>query len=326
MTAKWEAIETFSIESATGNNLLYANGHQSIRLRIGIKVVDINNRPVAVSEKERLTIKLVNYHGGKEIKYRDPNETAPLNSREGEWDWSIANIGDYSYFPAPGSRSLSAVGGLSANTAYIDVYVRSISQVPATFSVRITREDGVPFESRNKSGGSVELRPVRPPVHRVADYQFEKVTIHPDVGMSGFKNQLAGLHYYRFGLAVAGENLEFKHVTLSPGGLLADRSIVFPGRVGVGIVGYTQPDSLVITWPHVPHGGPRDLILWKPRPRPGQILFVRAELEGSYGARLNSPVRKTRYDRCSIDARDVYGNRHQMTMRFDPKSNDPQLV
>ncbi|WP_426118562.1 hypothetical protein [Pseudomonas sp. DSP3-2-2] len=323
MTAMWNQIDTFSIESATGNNTLYANGRQSIKVRVAVKVVDVNNKPVILTDRERSTITLVNFHGGKEIKYRDARMTSPVDSQYGDWDWSLTKIGGFSYFPANGAQTQGQSDGSgtqASGTYYVDIYVRSISQTPITLAVRIKRDDGISFDSLEFTSGRLELQPVPRPVYGLSQYRLDKVTVKQwpknVTGLSG----LVALFYHRLVFVTGGENLQFKSVSLSPDGLYAHPDFdVYQASV----VGFTEPGNNQISYLY-PHAAmPSKLEL---SPAPGEIFFVETGLAGKSAGDIYQAASKKDTLACTVNAVDVYGNLHQINMRFQTNNSwQPEL-
>lgn len=327
MTANWESIETFTIESATGNNNLYANGRQCIRVRMAIKAIDINSQSVELTKKERLSITLVNFHGGAPLKYTSPESSQPLVSTTGkECDWSIQNIGGYEYFPSPNPRTLTVSQDVAlaqnSDTDYIDFYIRTVDANPLTVAARITREDGKEFYSRNMDGGLFVLRPVRPTLYRASDYHLEKTVIVPHRNL-GTRGGSAYLDYYRFGLNT-DRNLQFRTVTCAPGGLHGD---VGPGftHSDAGMVGYVRPGQKTINYlfplKYVSSALQGDARL-------GEILFTNTYVAAGSGYYFETLRGRTPVLRSSVTAIDEYGNVHQVQLRFkdNRRHGDIELV
>jgi hypothetical protein len=311
MTATWNQTDTFSIESATSNNNLYANGRQSIKVRIAIKVADVNNKPATLSDRERSSIRLVNFHGGKEIKFRDANTTSPVDPKDGDWDWSRVNIGDYQYFPVQGSFSKEGdgSGSLASDTYYVDAYVRCVSQTPITLGVQIKRDDGQLFESVG-GNGRLELSPVSPPVYNQSKYQLEKVTITESPGNLTGRSGLFALHYYRLVFVTPKESLQFKSVSLNPGGIY----FFAPNWGDLGYLGgFTQPGSRQISYLYTHAVMPSQLELI---PAPGEIIFVEAGVVGGPAVTIYKGASGKTTPSCIVSAMDVYGNSHQINLRF----------
>lgn len=326
MTANWEAIETFTVESATGNNNLYANGRQCIKVRMAIKAIDINSQPVELTEKERLSITLVNFHGGKPLKYTPPESSWPLDATKGEqWDWSIQNIGGYEHFPSgPRTSSVSdeVVRTQSFDTAYIDFYMRTVDVNPLTVAARITREDGKEFYSRTMDGGLLVLSPIKPTPYGTSDYHLEKTVIVPRRNL-GTGGGIAYLDYYQFGLN-ADRTLRFRTVTCAPGGLHGD---VGPGFTdsAAGMVGYVRPGQKTINYLFPLNYVSPDL---QGDARSGKILFTNTYVAAGSGKYFPALVGRTPVFRASIKAIDEYGNVHQLQLRFkdNQRYGDIELV
>lgn len=325
MAVNWETLEQFTVESATGNNNLYANGRQSIKVRLGIKVLDRNSQPVALTEKERLSITLVNFHGGAALPYRDPWANDSLDPANGKWDWSIQNIGDYNHFPSSGPRAQSPSAELprasSGETAYIDLYVRTVDLNPLTLSARITREDGEQFYSREMGEGALLLAPVRVPTYRASDYTMEKFVIVP---ARPIKGGVGSLDYYKFGLAASGSPLGFRDVTCSPGGLHGD---IGPGwtTAAADMVGYVKPGHKVINY-LFPLKYVDPTMTWEPRSE--QIVFAKTYVQARDGYYFEELRGRTAVLRTNIRATDEYGNVHLLTLRFkdNKRSGDLEFV
>lgn len=312
---KWNSLETFSLESATGNSNVYANGRQSIKLRLAIKAIDINNDHVALSESERLSITLVNYHGGQPLKYRDPNDTSPLDTTHGRWDWSIANIGEYHFYPSSGPRALSVEPSVqstvSASADYVDLYVRTVDLNPLTMAVEITRDDGEKFYSRLSQDGSFQVRPERPTAYRTSDYRLEEIIL-PEIRRPSSSAGLTMRFCYRLELVGTGRNLEFRSIEALPGGL--------HGNVGGGfeleaaeMVGYARPGESHINYLFNISYLPTTLEV---NPGPGEIYLVRAHVFAGQG-RYFGVLRGRRPVAMSvIKAIDEYGNEHPLRLRF----------
>lgn len=331
MTATWESVEVFSIESVTGGNKLYANGRQSIMLRIGIKVIDIQGNPVALTERERLSLTLVDYHGVKNnaLVYRKPEDATPVDQSKGDWDWSIMNIGNYQFFPFQSGRSsFSSDSGSSPQgdrTEYIHFYARTVSSLPLTMSVRITRDDGTVFESRDANGGSFEVRPEKPRNYAASDYQFQKIIHQPYTQNDNWAkvHGLVGVTYYQFGLVVGGERVEFKSIDVSPGGLHS-RTFGWFDDSGASLVGFTHPGKDSINYLHHHTLLPAKV---QATVLPGQVYFVQSVLHGRPSWEFNKPTRKPEVKRCKVSAVDVYGNTHPLVLKTEGiLYNDPELV
>jgi len=325
MTANWESIETFSVTSATGNNNLYANGKQSIKVRVGIKVLDRNAQPVALTEKERLTITLINDHGGAELTYRDPfSYSSPLDPAKGQWDWSIQNIGEYNHFPSSGGRASSAPEALSSassfETAYIDLYVRTVDLNPLTLSVRITREDGREFFSREEESGVLALVPVRAPTYRPSDYKLEKYVIVPVRRIDDGRGGVGYLDYYQLELR-SNPSLEFRNLTCSPGGLHGDIGPSWEHEAA-DMVGYVEPGRSVINYLFPLQYISRKL-QWDPRP--GQIIFAKTYVQARDGRFFGELRGRVAVLRTRIVATDEYGNVHRVSLRFQDNQRSGEL-
>lgn len=329
MTGHWNATEIFALETATGNNNVYANGRQSIRVRMTIKVIDINGEPAVLSEKERRSITLVNFHGNAELTYHDTWSSSPLNPAKGKWDWSVQNNGGYSYFPSSGALTLSTdqevARAQTSDEAYIDFYLRTVDVTPFTVSARITRDDGTVFYSRNMAGGALLLSPVRPKSYRPADYYLEEVVIAPHRYIDGSKGQfgVGHLSYFRFGL---NENpgLAFRDITCSPGGLHGD---IGPGwtNEAATMVGYVKPGQKNINYLFpLLYVDPQ--LKWEPRP--GQILFTKTYVQAQPRRYFSQLLGRTAVLNTSLSATDEYGNVHQLSLRFknNQRSGDIELV
>ncbi|OCR22898.1 hypothetical protein AFK24_21955 [Pseudomonas syringae] len=241
--------------------------------------------------------------------------TSPVDSQFGDWDWSLANIGNFSYFPAQGASTpvqSDGSGTQVSGTYYLDVYVRSVSQTPITLGVRIQRDDGETFDSLTRSGGSLELKPVVPPVYDLSKYQLEKVIIKPWPRNLTKLSGLVALSYHRFVFVTGGESLQFKSVSLSPDGLYAHPL----GDVLVAsVVGFTEPGSSQIS-----HGYPHALLPSRLElsPARGEFYFVEIGLVDKPAVEIYRAASKKVNLSCLITALDVYGNLHQVNMRFDP--------
>lgn len=289
MTAKWISLETFTVESAAGGSRLFWNGRQCVKLRVAIKAVDINNRPVAPTQREIDSIKLVNYHGGRAIKYRAPDFFGPVAPQDG-WDWSHVKAGDFDYFPTAPGRMVDEKGEQrSGNTHYKDFYVRTVSQEPLTISLTMERDDGVGFDSRKHEPGNITLTPQRPPAYIPANYRFERVhTTSTDGGT---------LDYFPFVLVDSGVNIEFREFRVSGTGVSQ--------RVGLDgmITGYTPPGSVTISY-RSGGGydyGPKKINGITPPPgQPGVVSFRKHRL---FPHAIPSET---------VHAIDMYGNDHKV--------------
>ncbi|MBC3953212.1 hypothetical protein [Pseudomonas folii] len=300
MTVTWNDIETFTVESATGNNRLYRNGRQSLKVRVAIKVIDINSRPVKLTENERLSLTLINTHGGGELKYRSLETDRPLDPKDGEWDWSIANIGQYEYFPTARAQTLALSSDvpmpMSSDTAYIHFYVRSISQIPMTIGVRITRDDGTVFTSVNKTDGKLVVTPVSLPTYQPSHYRFD--IIHT------MKLGVGALDYIPIELVDNGLNIEFRQIEVKPVGVAHWAG---GDKVRVGMVsGYTQPGSLTIVFPDL-KGTVAPRVVTGITARKGQPAII------SFRQRNLVPEKVSL---ATITAIDMFGNSHPLRIKI----------
>ncbi|MCQ3002808.1 hypothetical protein NLO98_23965 [Pseudomonas syringae] len=328
MTANWESFEIFTIESATGNNKLYANGRQTIHVRTAIKVLDINHQPVKLTSKERSSITLVNYHSGRVLKYTDQGSTSPLDpSGVHKWDYSRLNIGGYEHFPSSGvnvahAPELEEIGTHSFDKVYNNFFVRTVDLNPIKLRARITRDDGQEFFSTDLGDASFTLAPVRPTSQNVSDYTLEKTVIVPrrDLGYSG---GVAWLYYYELRLKTA-PNLLFREVTCAPGGMHGDTG---PGweLYSADMIGCVSPGQTVIKY-LFPLKYVDTALKWDARP--GKVLFTNTYVLAGSGYYFSTLVGKKAVLSCSVTAIDEYGNVHRFRLRFEngARFGDLQLV
>lgn len=307
MNAKWNSLETFTVESAAGGGRLFWNGRQCVKLRVAIKATDINNHPVALSKREVSTITLVNYHGGGQIKYRAPDYFGPVEPRDG-WDWSRVKAGDFDYFPTATSRIQPADEEplpRSGNTQYVEFFVRAASQEPLTLSLTVERDDGVRFDSRGSDLGNITLTPYRPTTYLASQYKF-------DIAHT-VKESTWTLDYVPFVLNDNGVNIEFREFSVSPVGVSYHAG---GDKVRVGMVsGYTAPGSVVIVYPMSMPGSPKQVSGVTPaKGQPGLVSF------------RDRGISPAKIKNATVKAVDMYGNNHEVSVRIvDPERVDGRL-
>ncbi|MCD5979509.1 hypothetical protein ALP94_02334 [Pseudomonas savastanoi pv. glycinea] len=310
MAEKWVSLETFTVVSAAGGGRLFWNGLQAVKLRVAIKAVDINNHPVVLSEKELRSIKLVNHHGGAAIHYREPlpGLPSPVSSQHG-WDWSRVNPYGYDYVPTSSQQlAYEEPSVKSRNTHYVDLYVRTVRQVPLTVSLTVERDDGIQFDSRGHGEGNMTITPLRPTTYPVDRYKFEIVHTM-EVGRWG------RLDYIPLVLNDNGVNIEFRSISVSPVGVGYHAGSATVTRVGM-VSGSMGPGINSIMYPHPrPPGAPASVTGITPvRGQPAIVTFRDRWL--SPGKVKNA----------TITAIDMYGNSHTLRFRIvNPERVDGRL-
>ncbi len=310
MTERWVALETFTVVSAAGGGRLFWNGLQAVKLRVAIKAVDINNNPVVLTEKELRSIKLVNHHGGAAIHYRRPVSGKPQPVRqEHGWDWSDANLDGYDYVPTSSQQlAYEEPSVKSRNTHYVDLYVRTVRQVPLTVSLTVERDDGIQFDSRGHGEGNMTITPLRPTTYTVDKYRFEIVHTM-ELGT------WARLDYIPLVLNDNGVNIEFRSISVSPVGVGYHAGSATVTRVGM-ISGYMAPGVNRITY-----------LLPRPPDAPTSVTGI-TPLRGqpaivTFRDRWLSPGK---VKNATITAIDMYGNSHTLRFRIvSPERVDGRL-
>lgn len=309
MTERWVSLETFTVVSAAGGGRLFWNGLQAVKLRVAIKAVDINNHPVVLTEKELRSIKLVNHHGGAAIHYRQPWPVfpGPVSSQHG-WDWSHVNPDGYDYVPTSSQQTANEEASVkSRNTHYVDLFVRTVRQVPLTVSLTIERDDGIQFDSRGHGEGHITITPLRPTTYTVDKYRFESVHTM-ELGRWG------RLDYIPLVLNDNGVNIEFRRFNVSPVGVGYHAG---GDKVRVGMVsGFMVPGINSIIYPSPPQpGAPTSVTGITPiKGQPAVVTFRDRWL--SPGKVKNS----------TITAIDMYGNSHILRFRIvSPEQVDGRL-
>ncbi|MCD5989107.1 hypothetical protein KDX30_14440 [Pseudomonas sp. CDFA 553] len=310
MTERWVSLETFKVVSAAGGGRLFWNGLQAVKLRVAIKALDVNLEPVALTQTELDSIKLVNHHGGAAIHYQIPlpGLPRPVSSQHG-WDWSHVNPYGYDYVPTSSQQLANEEASVKDRyTYYVDLFVRTVRQEPLTVSLTVNRDDGEQFDSRGLIEGDMTITPLRPTTYTVDKYRFEVVHTM-ELGQWG------KLDYIPLVLNDNGVNIEFRSISVSPVGVGYHAGSSTVTRVGM-VSGYMGPGINSIIYPSPrPPGAPASVTGITPvRGQPALITFRDRWL--SPGKVKNA----------TITAIDMYGNSHVLRFRIvNPERVDGRL-
>ncbi|MCQ2992871.1 hypothetical protein NLO88_12290 [Pseudomonas syringae] len=293
-TAKWENLKQFKIEASSGSDRLFRNGRQQVELRITLEAIDINLDPVPLSDQELASVRLVEYHGEKEIPQQG-----------GKWNYGVKRDTQYRFYPLGRSRSASDYAeAFAAPPAteqlinYRQFYITTTADSPLRVAVKITRDDGEVFFSSPGNDGSVTLTPIEVPAYRAEDYTFKPIPMYE-----------GSIDCIPFVLNSGGTNIEFRQFSVSPASVVKGK---WTGNIIYGLThsGYTEPGQSGI------HYGEGIFHLVKDLEsefiKVGQPVVVRMH----YGWPVPKSVAPRPEGWARIEAVDMYGNSHALSLRF----------
>ena len=296
--AKWEGLRVFTVEVASGTDRLFSNGRQQVELRIAIEANDVNATPVPLSDRELASLRLVEYHGGKEI---------PL--RGAKWSYAFTRATEYRYYPSNRSRSVGSdldafVAPFTAgqHTTYRHLYVMTTADAPLRIAAKITRDDGEEFVSSAAQDGSVTLIPVELPSYRTEDYTLKAAPIYLD-----FADCIP------FVLMSGSTNIEFREFSITPSSVVKGHWASNGKIYGLTYIGYTNPGQSGVHYGEGTFSYFHDLD--SKFVKPGQPVIVRVYHETPVPRSTN----KGAVYSSSIVAVDMYGNDHSLNIRFKNK-------
>mgnify|MGYP003466609389 CR=1 FL=1 len=311
---RWNKLKEFTVTVTSGSNLLYANGRQQLKLTVKMEGEDEFLRPVRLSQSELSSLRLIEYHGGREVAFDNANypSVGAVTSRL-LWDYSQHQSPIYRFYPSHSRTGVfgataSSTSPVNANEAslYKDFYVRTVADTTLRIAAKITRDDGQVFISSGEPDGSVTLVPLEVPRYGPEDYSFNPITIGYDAGVT--------YDYIPFGLNSSHAAVEFRSVLLSDSS--AVKHIVTRNGAGTLVfTGFTFPGGSQVHYSHLHVLVPRHIQEGYVLPGRPVIVVARA---------LNTPPTGLPSLRRSIVLRaiDMYGNPHRVTILFKETDGD----
>jgi hypothetical protein len=312
----WSNLK-MSIAVTSGSSRLYANGRQQVKLTVKLEAEDSLLNPAALSESELSSLRLIEYHGGKEIAF--DNSTHPSANPVTPnlmWDYSHHQNLAYRFYPAhsgAGTRAMDngdSKAALSSGTVlYKDFYVRTVADTTLRIAAKITRDDGSVFISSASKEGSVTLIPVEVPRYGPEDYNFNPITIS--------SNNVA-YDYIPLSLDSVHGAVEFRSVSFTDSS--AVKHIVTRSGAGTLVLtGFTFPGGTQIHYSNFNSVGPRHIDPSYALPGRPVIVVVRAFNTPPAG--LPSLRRST-----ALRAIDMYGNPHTVNILFSETETDSRVM
>lgn len=166
-TPRWSGLEKLQVFSATGATVIYANGHQQIKLIVVVRAVNDAFEGVNLSEGEFKNIHLVDAYSRQALEFDYIRDGDPP-----VWKYSMDKIGDFAPLPYSGEFNGPRTHGpgLFVKAFYVN------SNTPSTINLvaAITRSDGKVFYSDEEAPfGRVSLKAIAPAVYARDKFIFK---------------------------------------------------------------------------------------------------------------------------------------------------------
>jgi hypothetical protein len=291
----WVYFKRFQVFSASGGNVVYANGLQQLKLMVVVQVVDGMNDVVEISQGEFDSIQLLDAYSGKAV----PIDTI-RDDEEPAWKCALERYPSFQPFPYSGELNSPVLWGKGIFLK--EFYVSSNSPEPIKLIAAITRSDGEAFYSEELSEfGAISLRTVPPPTYRKEHFRVK----HLSCNWKPTEN-VAKVDRYVLDLLVDQHHI--KLVSCSIAGVLHARS-ERPDYLGYYAVGYFKGNK-------ANHGAE---VWWETADQlatdheeQGKVTFL------MHFARKGG-TSKILYDQLSVKmfVRDMYGNKHQVDVAIN---------
>ena len=297
---------------------IYANGLQQVKLTLGIKALDGRGNEVRLTQSERKNLQVV--------MYRNASHVLPFDEFDG-LGWSVSRqYTGYEYFPA---NNLKASIGPKAGFEYFEFYVSCESLAAAGQTIglafMVTGDNGRRF----CSNGLNWYENGAPDTSVKHDQPYANITVHrpPRYAQDNFilseffdlpATQLhAGIFNRRCTLTLqtgVSQTVALKSMSLMPKGMIMWESNL-PDDQLCSFVGYVEPGKTQIQWnPALPQSViPLPTLPAAIRDKGSLVLCGRVDLKQAQGG-FRGP--------CAMSLVDVYGNQHDLSLRFDPKDRE----
>lgn len=305
-------LNRITVSVASPSNRVYANGRQQVEI-----VVVIEPRTgITLTAQEQRSVKLM-------VRNRDSVPVALPESQEDWLPWFFSRERN-AYLEYPGNqRTPAPVTPDQLYTYRFYVSCASTGHGPSleTLYVGITRHlDGALYEYvtdgfESDFNSKVELRTAEIPTYQVpGNYLFERNLVAGDGN--------SDIYTWQYSLAGAGVQqpvVRFVSANLEPAGMIqwVDRN---PSITQASLVGYAPPGTTEFQYnPFIQLGNVFKPVAQARNPRMGHVTLV---LQASNNIPYDSPSAINQGGPCELTAVDVYGNDHQLLIRF--KDPSPQ--
>lgn len=311
---RWIRLKEFSIIVASGAGRLYANGRQQVKLTVKLEAEDESLRPVRFSERELNSIRLIEYHGGREIAFDNSNfaSGSPVTNRL-MWDYSQHQNPAYGFYPSQNQAGVFDAGNSRVSrtaddesVVYKDFYVRTVADTRLRIAAKITRDDGQVFISSGNADGTVTLVPMEVPRYGPEDYTFNPITISPTARVS--------YDYVPFALNSVHGPVEFRSFSLSDSSAVK-HVVTLNGAGTLLFTGFTFPGGTQIHYSNLHSIGPSHIQQGYALQGRPVIVVVRALDTAPTGLPSLRPS-------IVVRAIDMYGNPHKVTVLFKETDQD----
>lgn len=292
----WTDLKEFRIYSVSGGNRLFRNGYQQLKVRVVVEVRNRTSQPVALTRSELESVVLVDTSSGLPLPRKDRHGPGV----QGEWEFTDYEDGRFRELPPNQPIEGSVPPGQFVY--FKDFYITTTSYMPIVVRPRITRADGRMFwYDDDRDLATLRLQSLSQPTYRQEQYSFNRVTPYFNPTRDIEKVEV-------FGLELIVEQQQIKFVT--------DFNMATHPRVGSAdnrytgyyVVGYgngrTMQTSGAVSWE-------RPDALGRSRSENGRVALVLAYGRRGGGVWVRDAVINT-----PMEARDMYGNLHQLRVEL----------
>ncbi|ALE88188.1 hypothetical protein [Pseudomonas versuta] len=297
---------------------IYANGLQQVKITLGVKALDGRGTEVGLTQNEKNNLRLV--------MYRNANQVLPFDEFDSlGWSASYQYKG-YEYFP---TTNLKASIGPKAGFEYFEFYVACESLGAAGQTIGLAfmvkgdngrrfcsngsswYEDGTPDRGTSHDKPDANITVHRPPRYSQDNFILSEFFDLPATQLH------AGIFNRRCTLTLqtgVSQTVALKSMSLMPKGMIMWESNL-PDDQLCSFVGYVEPGKTQIQWnPALPQSViPLPTLPAAIRDKGSLVLCGRVDLKQAQGG-FRGP--------CAMSLVDVYGNQHDLSLRFDPKDRE----
>ena len=297
---------------------IYANGLQQVKLTLGVKALDGRGTEVRLTQSEKNNLQVV--------MYRNASQVLPVD----EFDalgWSVSRqYTGYEYFPVNNAK---ATFEPKAGFEYFEFYVSCQSLAAGGQTIGLAfmvtgdngrrfcsngsswYEDGTPDRgtSHDKPGANITVH--RPPRYAQDNFILSEFFDLPSTQLT------AGIFNRRCTLTLQtapSQTIALKSMSLVPKGMIMWESNLPDDQLS-SAVGYVEPGKTSIQWnPALPQSVvPLPSTSAAVQGKGSLVLCGRVDIKQSQGG-FRGP--------CALSLVDVFGNQHDLSLRFDPKNRE----
>lgn len=293
---QWNDFKRFQVFSASGGNVIYANGIQQIKLMVVVQAVDDDQKVVEISNSELDSIQLVDAYTNKALPIDIIRE-----AEEPVWKCLLERRQPFQPFPHTGEMHGPSPRG--RGIVLKEFYVSSNAVESIKLFVAITRSDGEIFQSDPESEfGEIKLKAIPSPNYRKEHFRVKHLSSYWQA-----TEHVAKVDRYVLDLLVDQQYIKFVNCNFA--GLLHSRS-EHSDYLGYYAVGYFEGRQVEhaqwVSWETA------DAVA-KAHEEKGKVTLL------MHFARKGGKS-QIRYDRLSVKmfVMDMYGNKHEVDISMDP--------